>query len=84
MWKRIAVIAAGPAVNLVLAFVLLFVFFWAIGPAGVSNKVGATERAYPAHAALKPGDKLISVDGQRGARTAWRGSSPATSARASP
>src|SRR4029453_10395509 len=27
VWKRIVVIAAGPAVNLVLAFVLLFVFF---------------------------------------------------------
>jgi regulator of sigma E protease len=66
VWKRIAVIAAGPAVNLVLAFVLLFVFFWAIGPAGVSSKVGATEKAYPAHAALKHGDKLVSVDGVRG------------------
>jgi regulator of sigma E protease len=66
VWKRIAVIAAGPAVNLVLALLLLFVFFWAIGPAGVSSKVGATEKAYPAHAALKPGDKLVSVDGVRG------------------
>jgi regulator of sigma E protease len=66
VWKRIAVIAAGPAVNLVLALVLLFVFFWAIGPTGVTSKVGATEKAYPAHAALKPGDKLVSVDGVRG------------------
>src|SRR5215213_3337391 len=33
VWKRIVVIAAGPAVNLVLAFVLLFVFWSAIGPA---------------------------------------------------
>lgn len=66
VWKRIAVIAAGPAVNLVLAFVLLFVFFWAIGPEGVTSKVGATEKAYPAHTALKPGDKLVSVDGKRG------------------
>ena len=32
VWKRIVVIAAGPAVNLVLAFVLLFIFFAAIGP----------------------------------------------------
>src|SRR5204863_3303564 len=31
VWKRIVVIAAGPAVNLVLAFVLLFIFFFAIG-----------------------------------------------------
>jgi regulator of sigma E protease len=66
VWKRIAVIAAGPAVNLVLALVLLFVFFWAIGPPGVASKVGATEKAYPAHAVLKSGDKLVSVDGVRG------------------
>ena len=32
VWKRIVVIAAGPAVNLVLAFVLLFIFFALIGP----------------------------------------------------
>ena len=32
VWKRIVVIGAGPFVNLVLAFVLFFVFFWAIGP----------------------------------------------------
>ena len=32
VWKRIAVILAGPAVNLVLALVLLFVFFAFIGP----------------------------------------------------
>ncbi|MDQ3719457.1 MAG: site-2 protease family protein, partial [Actinomycetota bacterium] len=31
VWKRVVVIAAGPLVNLVLAFVLLFVFFAAIG-----------------------------------------------------
>ena len=31
VWKRIVVIAAGPAVNLVLAFLLMFVFFAAIG-----------------------------------------------------
>ena len=32
VWKRIVVIAAGPAVNLVVAFLLLFVFYFAIGP----------------------------------------------------
>ena len=41
VWKRIVVIAAGPAVNLVLAFVLLFVFFALIGPQTGSSDVGA-------------------------------------------
>src|ERR687895_969316 len=31
VWKRITVIAAGPAVNLLLAFLLLFCFFFLIG-----------------------------------------------------
>src|SRR6185436_6505277 len=31
VWKRIVVIAAGPFVNLVVAFVLLFVFFALLG-----------------------------------------------------
>jgi len=66
VWKRIVVIAAGPAVNLVLAFALLFVFFWQIGPQDVSNRVGTIERGYPAAKALKPGDRLIAVDGRRG------------------
>jgi len=66
VWKRIVVIAAGPAVNLVLAFVLLFVFFAAIGPTTVSRDVGTLEKGYPALRVLKPGDTLVAVDGQRG------------------
>ncbi len=66
VWKRIIVIAAGPAVNLVIAFVLLFTFFWLIGPQEVSERVGAIERGYPAAQKLEPGDKLVTVDGKRG------------------
>ena len=64
VWKRVVVIAAGPVVNLVLAFLLLFVFFWAIGqPAAV---VGKRDRGFPAAQLLKPGDRLLAVDGERG------------------
>ena len=66
VWKRIVVIAAGPAVNLVLAFVLLFIFFAAIGPETGTRNVGSTEKSYPAAGVLHPGDRLVSVDGQRG------------------
>jgi regulator of sigma E protease len=66
VWKRIVVIAAGPAMNLVLAFLLLFVFFFAIGAETGSRDVGIIERGYPAAGVLKPGDRLVSVDGQRG------------------
>jgi regulator of sigma E protease len=66
VWKRIVVIAAGPAVNLVLAFLLLFVFFFAIGPETGSDRVGAIEKGYPAAGVLRPGDELVAVDGHRG------------------
>lgn len=66
VWKRIVVIAAGPAVNLVLAFVLLFAFFALIGPQTGSTNVGSLEKGYPAAGVLRPGDRLVAVDGQRG------------------
>jgi regulator of sigma E protease len=66
VWKRIVVIAAGPAVNLVLAFLLLFLFFAAIGPQTGSSRVGELEKGYPAQSVLKPGDRLVAVDGHRG------------------
>ena len=66
VWKRIAVILAGPAVNLVLALVLLLVFWAAIGPETVTDRVGSIEKDYPAEKVLEPGDKLISVDGVTG------------------
>ena len=66
VWKRIVVIAAGPAVNLVLAFLLLFVFFFAIGRETTTYKVGAIERGYPAAAALQKDDRIVAVDGRRG------------------
>jgi regulator of sigma E protease len=66
VWKRIVVIAAGPFVNLVLAFVLLFAFFWLIGPETGSRDVGAIEKGYPAAGVLRPGDRLVEVDGHRG------------------
>jgi regulator of sigma E protease len=66
VWKRIVVIAAGPAMNLVIAFVLLFAFFAFVGSESPTNKVGVIERGFPAQGALKPGDQIVSVDGKRG------------------
>jgi regulator of sigma E protease len=66
VWKRIVVIGAGPAMNLLLAFILLFVFFWLIGPNTTTHTVSSLERGYPAISVLKPGDRLVAVDGRRG------------------
>jgi regulator of sigma E protease len=66
VWKRVVVIAAGPAMNLLLAFLLLFVFFFAIGREQPSTEVGAIDPDFPAAAVLQSGDRLIAVDGERG------------------
>ncbi|MEA2419916.1 MAG: regulator of sigma protease [Thermoleophilaceae bacterium] len=62
VWKRIVVIAAGPAVNLVLAFLLLFVFYFAVGPYDVG--VAAIDKDYPAAGKLHVNDKIVAVDGK--------------------
>jgi regulator of sigma E protease len=66
VWKRIVVIGAGPAMNLLLAFVVLFGFYSAIGPHGASSHIGSIEKNYPAYGKLKLGDRLVSVDGKKG------------------
>ncbi|HYH59346.1 MAG TPA: site-2 protease family protein [Thermoleophilaceae bacterium] len=66
VWKRMVVIAAGPAMNLLLAFVLLFAYFAIIGPRDperASGTVDVIEKGYPAADVLEPGDRLVSVDG---------------------
>ena len=48
VWKRIAVIAAGPAMNVLLALILMFCFFAFIGRETPSTEVGPIEKGYPA------------------------------------
>jgi regulator of sigma E protease len=64
VWKRIFVIAAGPVMNLLIAFLILF--FLAFGIEETTTAVGEIEGGSPAATALQPGDRLVSVDGVRG------------------
>jgi regulator of sigma E protease len=62
--KRVAVIAAGPAMNLLIAFFVLF--FLALGVQRATTlEVGSIEEGTPAASALKPGDQIVAVDGVR-------------------
>jgi regulator of sigma E protease len=72
VWKRVVVIGAGPAVNLLLAFLGLVLFFWAIGPVTGTNIVGAVDPRYPAQGVVQPRDRLVAVDGRRGTPTELR------------
>ena len=64
VWKRIVVIAAGPAMNLLIAFVLLFAL--AFGVSEATEEVGTIEGGSPASKHLQEGDRIVSVDGERG------------------
>jgi regulator of sigma E protease len=63
VWKRCFVILAGPAVNLFIAFAIIYALLLSNGQPVVVNRVAAVEHATPAAAVLRPGDKLVSVDG---------------------
>ncbi|HXV05941.1 MAG TPA: M50 family metallopeptidase [Solirubrobacterales bacterium] len=63
VWKRIVVIGAGPAVNILLAFALVFAL--AFGESAPSATVGQVEPGTPAAAAhLRHGDRILAVDGR--------------------
>jgi regulator of sigma E protease len=65
VWKRIFVISAGPAVNIALAFLILWVLVWANGVREPGPEISRVTTA-PALGALAPGDRIVSVDGVRG------------------
>jgi len=66
-WKRIAVILAGPAANLVFAIVALAVVFMLGVPTGASRTVEEVQPGSPAAAmGLQPGDQVVAVDGASG------------------
>ena len=69
VWKRIVVIAAGPAVNIVLAFVILWVLFASRPMQHAQPRRRARREGQPARrASCVPGDRIVSVDGEHGLR----------------
>jgi regulator of sigma E protease len=72
VWKRVVVIGAGPFVNIVLAFVILFCLFAFKGDAVSTNKVADVQRGAAATGVLRAGDQIVAVDGVRGDPTRLR------------
>ena len=64
VWKRVVVIVAGPAVNIVLAFLILMGIFWANGTLEPPARVGTVQSGFPAAGVLETGDVLVAVDGR--------------------
>jgi regulator of sigma E protease len=72
VWKRVVVILAGPGVNLLIAFLILWVLFLSNGQQVPVNRVAAGTMRAPASTVLRPGDEIVSVDGIRGSPDAIR------------
>ena len=66
VWQRMAVIAAGPAANIIAAVVLIAVILMVSGVSKVQPVVGAASIVAPAAGVLKSGDQIVSVDGVSG------------------
>jgi regulator of sigma E protease len=64
VWKRIAIVAAGPVANLLLA-VVLFTVLYVAGVDGLRAVVAAPAAGTPAaHAGLQAGDEIVRIDGE--------------------
>ena len=67
VWKRIVVIAAGPLVNIVIAFLIFLAVFVLQGKVvGTTTQVDALSSDSAAVGVLRAGDRLLAVDGVRG------------------
>jgi regulator of sigma E protease len=67
VWKRVVVIAAGPTMNVLIAFFILFAIFLANGiPHVAETKLDSVQRGSAAAGLLRPGDRIVSVDGRDG------------------
>jgi len=78
-WKRVAVILAGPGVNILIAFVLFAAVLLsgnvrgnillerldpAVHTVATTTSVLEVEKGAPASAALRPGDRILAADGR--------------------
>jgi regulator of sigma E protease len=66
VWKRVVVIIAGPAVNIVLAFLILWGLFALTTLVFSQPVVASVQPGSPAAQVLRPGDRILAVDGHPG------------------
>jgi regulator of sigma E protease len=66
VWKRVVVIAAGPAMNFLIAFAIIWVLLLSLGQVRNDLQVNFVDTASPAAGQLRPGDKILSIDGLPG------------------
>lgn len=65
LYKRFAIVAAGPSANLLLSFVLYVAVFW-FGQPLPSSRVGSVVVGSPAwEAGIRPRDRITEIDGRK-------------------
>src|SRR5687767_7626881 len=64
LYKRIVIVLAGPAMNLIFPVLLYFAVFVGDGPF-LPPTIGAVLPGHPADGKLFPGDRVLEVDGER-------------------
>ena len=73
VWKRIVVIGAGPAMNFLIAFAILFVLAFSIKEA--TSQIGTIEKDSPADGKLEKGDTITASSFGAGASSFGAGAS---------
>jgi regulator of sigma E protease len=63
VWKRIAIVAAGPGFNLIFTLAAFWLMFM-LGRPDLAPVVTAAPQSIAAKAGVQPGDRIVSVDGQ--------------------
>ena len=73
-WKRIAVILAGPGMNVIVAFLLFWAIFVFQGEPTdrATHTIGSVTANGAVAKILRPGDKIVAIDGVHGSPTVLR------------
>ena len=66
VWQRIAVVAAGPAANVIFAFLIIYAMLLGFGRYTIPPVIdGVVPQSVAASAGIAPGDRVLSVDGYK-------------------
>ena len=66
VWKRVTVIFAGPFMNFLIAFAIIWALLLSQGQIRNDLQVDVVDAGTPAAGQLQKGDKIVSIDGQPG------------------
>jgi regulator of sigma E protease len=66
VWKRVVVIFAGPFMNFLIAFGIIWALLLSNGIVHPDLRVDTVDRAGAAVGQLRPGDRILSIDGRPG------------------